>query len=89
MKKLANHKSGIGLIFARTETKVWQDTIWPNAIGILFLKGRLSFYDDKGEKGGTAGSPSTLVAFSHEDTEVLRTCGLKGCLVTQPGIKMV
>ena len=87
MKRLAEHRSGIGLIFARTETGVWQKTIWPLATGILFLQGRLSFLDATGANVGTAGSPSALVAFSNEDAEILYNCGLKGCMVWGKGMR--
>ncbi len=81
MLKLAQHKSGIGLIFARTETKAWQSNIWPYLKGALFLSGRLKFFDKNGKQGGTAGSPSVLVAFSYEDAKMLRTCGLPGAFI--------
>lgn len=75
---------GITLIFARTETSVWQDIIWPRATGILFLAGRLSFYKADGTKGGTAGSPSALVAFTDADAGVLRHCGQRGAFFPLP-----
>ncbi len=81
MKKLSEHGSGIGLIFARTETTSWQNDIWPHAKGILFLSGRIRFCTASGERGGTAGSPSALIAFSTKDAGTLATCGLKGFLV--------
>lgn len=35
---------GIALVFARTETKMFFDSIWPDADGIAFIRGRLAFY---------------------------------------------
>jgi hypothetical protein len=80
LKKMAEHNNGIALIFARTDTRMFHDYVF-NADAILFLKGRLSFYDVHGVKGGTAGAPSCLVAYGAEVVRRLMNCGLKGKLV--------
>jgi hypothetical protein len=90
MKKLAQHKNGIGLIFVRTETAAWQDVIWPLAISILFLETRITFLNNRGEKGKqTSGSPSALIAFSEYDSDCLYRCGLKGAFIHCSGVKMI
>ena len=38
LEKLANHKNGIALIFARTETRGFHEQIWEKANSIFFLK---------------------------------------------------
>ena len=64
LRRLADHGRGTALIFARTETKVWHDVIWPNASGILFLKGRVTFLDaNKVPAKANSGAPSVLVSF--------------------------
>lgn len=56
---MAEHKNGITLIFARTETNNFFNYIWPVAQGIMFLKGRLAFYNTDGTKPkNSAGAPS-------------------------------
>lgn len=80
LAKMADHNNGIALIFARTDTRMFHDYVF-QADAILFLKGRLSFYDVNGVKGGTAGAPSCLIAFGAKAVERLRNCGLKGKLV--------
>ncbi len=82
LDKMVNHGDGIVLIFARTETKAFFDYVWDKADAILFLKGRLKFHKPNGEVGGTAGSPSVLIAYGKENVEALRNCGLAGKLVT-------
>lgn len=77
---MASHNNGIALIFARTDTRMFHDYVF-NADAILFIKGRLSFYDVKGIKGGTAGAPSCLVAYGAKAVERLKNCGIKGKLV--------
>ena len=72
IQKLARHNNGIALIFARTDTKTWQQDIFPKATAILFLAGRLTFYTVKGVKGkDTAGAPSALIAYGKQAGERL------------------
>ena len=78
MKRLANHGNGIALIFARTETKSFFPWVWNYASGLLWLKGRLCFYTKEGNRGGTAGAPSVLIAYGQENADCLKACGLAG-----------
>jgi hypothetical protein len=78
MKRLANHGNGVALIFARTETKSFFPWVWDYADGLLWLKGRLCFYTKEGNRGGTAGAPSVLIAYGQANAECLKTCGLAG-----------
>lgn len=79
LKKLSEHGNGIALIFARTETRMFFDYIWDKADAILFLKGRLSFYNADGTKGNSnAGAPSCLVAYGKENVVALGCSGLTG-----------
>lgn len=80
LKKMAEHNNGIALIFARTDTRMFHDYVF-NADAILFIKGRLSFCNVKGEKGGTAGAPSCLVAYGPEAVDRLKKSNIKGKLV--------
>ena len=54
-------KTVVFLIPARTDTKRWQDIIFPNASEIRFLRGRLKFDDG----GGTATFPSAIIVFKN------------------------
>ena len=80
LKKMAEHNNGIALIFARTDTRMFHDYVF-NADAILFIKGRLSFCNVKGEKGGTAGAPSCLVAYGPEAVDRLKKSNIKGKVV--------
>jgi hypothetical protein len=73
---------GVALIFARTETKAFFDFVWNRADAILFLKGRLKFHKPDGSQGGTAGSPSVLIAYGQENVDALSNCKLDGKLIT-------
>jgi hypothetical protein len=81
LNKLASHKQGIALIFARTETIGFHKEIWNKADSVFFFKGRLRFYHVTGEKGGTANAPSCLVSYSEKDTEIIAKSELHGRLV--------
>lgn len=76
--RCAKHGNAIALIFARTETRAFFDHVWPEADGVLFLRGRLKFYHVDGKQGGTAGAPSMLVAYGVLNAWALETCKLEG-----------
>jgi hypothetical protein len=82
MQRMAKHANGIALIFARTETHTWFESVWPKASAILFLKGRLAFCHVDGHHAQTsAGAPSALIAYGDFNTESLINSGLAGHLV--------
>ena len=65
VERLANHPGG-GILLgcpSKTETRTWQQIIWPKSSGILWLTPRLKFCNvDGSEMPGTFGA-SCLVAF--------------------------
>ncbi len=64
VEKLADHGNGIALVFARTDTKFWHQTVVARATAILFLDGRLTFCYPDGKPGrANSGGPSALIAF--------------------------
>ena len=84
MERLAEHKQGLGLLFGRTETKMFSEHIWQEATALFFLAGRLTFYRPDGTKAqGNSGGPSVIVAYGDKAVERLRKCKLPGAFVTQ------
>jgi len=81
VQKLAEHRNGIALIFARTETIGFHKEVWNKADALFFFKGRLRFYHVTGEQGAAANAPSCLVAYGHNNVKSLTDCGLRGVLV--------
>jgi len=82
MRALALHGEGTALIFARTETALFHDWVWPHATAILFLRGRVTFLDPEGvAASANSGAPSVLVAYGNRDAERLAISGLEGHLV--------
>lgn len=83
--RLAIHRNGIALIFARTETRGFHIVVWNKAHALFFFRGRLRFFHADGTQAGPANAPSVLVSYSREDTEAIRAAAdlgkLKGKLV--------
>lgn len=81
MARLAQEGNGIALIFARTETATFFPWVWEYATGLLFLKGRLSFFTKEGRQGGVAGAPSVLIAYGEENFSILERAPIPGRLL--------
>lgn len=82
LDRLAEHGSGIALIFARTETAGFIEQVWKKADALLFLHGRLHFHNDAGIRAATnSGGPSVLIAYGDDMAERLRTARLDGTFV--------
>ena len=82
LKKMAWHANGIALTFARTDTKAFQEHVFPNAWSMKFIKGRLSFCDITGKPVGRASAPSLLIAYTEQDAEILEDSGIDGAHVS-------
>ena len=86
LKKLSTHPAGgIALVFARTETKAFQEHVWSSAGNVMFLSGRLRFHHVTGEVAAfNAGAPSCLVGYgAGADRLAERAPQLEGVLVTE------
>lgn len=71
LKKMNEHRNGMALIFARTDTRWFHESVI-HADAILFLKGRIAFVDGLGKTGGGgAGAGSMLVAWGDVCREAL------------------
>jgi hypothetical protein len=79
LDKLARHGNGIALTFARTETKMFFDHVWPKAHSLLFISGRLYFhYVDGTRAKANSGGPSVLIAYGENNSFVLQKCNISG-----------
>ena len=78
LDKCSKHGNCIALTFARTETKMFFESVWNKADAVFFIKGRLKFHHVTGEEGGSAGAPSVLIAYGKENAEILKNCPLNG-----------
>lgn len=82
--RCVEHRNATLLTFARTETKVFQELIFPNVVAMLFIAGRLRFYHSNGEQAGTAGAPSVLAAFDEANATMLAKSGIRGKYILFP-----
>lgn len=79
LKKLAYHGNGTALIFARTETAAFFREVWNKATAVLFVEGRIYFYDVLGNRApANAGAPSVLIAYGVENSVAMEISGIKG-----------
>lgn len=80
--RLSEYGNGVALIFARTETKMFFETVWDKEDSILFIRGRLYFHHVDGRKSkNNSGAPSCLIAYGKNNTEILKTSSIDGKLV--------
>lgn len=83
MRRIAEHGYGTALIFARTETDLFFETVWKRATAVLFLRGRLYFHHVDGKRAdANAGAPSVLIAYGGQDAEILKSCKIAGQFVS-------
>lgn len=77
--KLADHNNGIALTFARTETVSFFKQVWRRAHAVLFIEGRIYFYDVTGNRAAAnAGAPSVLIAYGDDNVQALKMCAVPG-----------
>ena len=57
---------------------VFFNHIWYDADAILFVKGRIKFYNIDGEQKGTPGAPSAFIAYGKENAEILKKSRIDG-----------
>lgn len=80
MELLASHGNGIALVYARTETAFFFDSVWNNAHALFFFRKRLIFFNVDGtpctnKKTGKpegAGAPSVLIAYGEDNAHALK-----------------
>ena len=86
MTKFAEHGDGIGLVFARTDTKWFQHNVGAADL-ICFPSGRIRFF--KGgttQRGGSPGAGSVLIAYGKKSAGALARSGLGLCFTPTPGV---
>ena len=88
LSKLADHRCGTALVFARTETRMFREHVWPWCSAVLFIDGRLHFHRTDGIRSKlNAGGPSVLIAYGESDAEILRASGIAGKFLEVNGAK--
>ncbi len=78
LRRLREHNNGFALLFARTETRMFFEWVWPYATSILFIRGRIRFCRPSGEPAAHGGAPSVLIAYGPRADARLRTGKVAG-----------
>lgn len=73
--KLIKHGRGVALLFARTETKLWQQYILPSCSAVLFLNKRVTFVRPDKTKARPATAPSALISWGSDNRTKLLELG--------------
>lgn len=84
LARMREHGDGVALIPARTETRMFYESVWGYSDGVLFLKGRPHFhYVDGSRAPFNSGAPIALVAYGRSNLHALRQSEL-GFVVVGP-----
>ncbi|GMA25838.1 hypothetical protein GCM10025864_35970 [Luteimicrobium album] len=79
MRKIAEHGDGIALVFARPDTK-WFQEHGATADVTCFVSGRIKFFrGNTNDRAGTPGAGSMLLAWGPKASAALLSAGLGAC----------
>lgn len=79
MRRMAQHGRGTALLFARTETELFFESVWERATALLFLRSRPHFHHQDGRRANAnSGAPVVLIAYGDEDATKLNDSGIQG-----------
>lgn len=88
LHRMAEHRNGIALLFARTDTALFHQIVWPIATAVLFVRGRIYFCRPDGSTpsgdGAGARAPSVLIAYSNADADRLERTDIEGKFLRVP-----
>ena len=77
LARMADHRSGIALIQARTEPRRFFDLVWARATSVLILEGRPHFHRADGTRAPfNSGAPICLVGYGRQNDRALEDSGL-------------
>ena len=84
LEKMADHGNGIALLPCATDTVFFQKWVFGHTSGILFLKGRVTFYFPDGSvAANNCPRPCCLVAYGMNNLAALAASGLAGSLCVE------
>jgi len=81
LDRLAEHGDGLALVFARCDTRWFQQSV-PRSTAVCFVAGRLRFVRAEGTRGDSAGAPSLLMAYGLPCAVALLQAGLGRTFLT-------
>jgi DNA N-6-adenine-methyltransferase Dam len=75
LERFVEHRRGIALVFARTETR-WFQSVAPRIDAICLIAGRVRFVRGDGGRSAPAPAPSMLLACGVDCADALKRSGL-------------
>ncbi len=72
VEKMVDHANGIMLIPGKSPDTKWCQLAYTSATAVLFLRGRILFYTEKGDKSKGKWMPNVLVAFGEFNAMMLK-----------------
>ena len=69
------HGRGVALVFARTDTGWFHDTV-SLATSVCFIKKRIHFVRPDGSQGGGSGAASCLIIFGGDNSTAIKKSGI-------------
>lgn len=78
LAKLSEHKSGIALVFARTDMRGFHAEVFRKAQCIFFLARRVKFFRRGGVQAQSPNAASCLVSYSQPDSLAIFRAALRG-----------
>lgn len=70
LRKMAIHGKGISFVFAKTDTNMWHNYVFPVAVSLFFIKQRVFFHNVDGTIGQEGSEkPSVLISYSEYDAD--------------------
>ena len=77
LRRMKEHRDGIALIPARTETAMFYESVWGGGDAVCFLKGRPHFHRVDGTRAPfNSGAPICLVAYGSGNVDALNQAAL-------------
>lgn len=76
MRRMGEHKNGIALVFAKIDSRMFRDHIYPNCDSICLLRKRIRFYNEQGQQPASPNNGNMLIAYTPEDTDAILRSGL-------------
>lgn len=76
MQRMGAQWKGIALVFAKIDSRMFRDHIFPNCDSICLLRKRIRFYNEFGERPSSPNNGNMLIAYTPEDTAAILRSGL-------------
>lgn len=81
LPRLKAHGNGIALVFPRTETRWFFESIWGGADAVLFKRGRIAFCHVDGTPTAAGVAPCVFAAFGQNNVDALHRSGIDGIIL--------